>query len=140
MHNVRPDTADSGSSTGKWQKAMVSEYVLSDVEAKALAGASVAGVMTVGKDPEYGMQVAITGSTPNAAGFMHRGYGEAEETGSINFEELGKKINETIDGFIDAAAENMSHTAPNTTGKGSNPSARNSLSPWEFTKRRRYSD
>ena len=87
------------------------------------------------------MQVSITGGTLNAAGFMHRGYGEAEDTRSINFEELGKKVNETIDGFIDAAAENMGHTAPNTTGKGSRPSARNSLSHrGSLTKKRQYSD
>ncbi|MAD89415.1 MAG: hypothetical protein CMK64_06890 [Pseudoalteromonas sp.] len=73
---------------------MVGEYVLSGAEAKALTSASVAGVMTVGKYPEYGMQVSITGGTPNAAGFMHRGYREAKDKGSINFEELGKKLME----------------------------------------------
>lgn len=60
---------------------MVGEYILSSAEAKALTCASVTGVMTVGKDHEYGMQVSITGGTPNADGFMQRGYGEAKDKG-----------------------------------------------------------
>ncbi|MBE0371105.1 RHS repeat domain-containing protein [Pseudoalteromonas aurantia] len=114
--------------TGKWQKAMTGEYVLAGAEAKALAGGSVAGVMTVGKDPEYGVQVSLFGGTPNAAGFMHRGYGEATDIGGVNFKKLGELIDATVDDLIDAAAQPMGQTAPNPTGKGSRPGFRNSLS------------
>ncbi|MBQ4847311.1 hypothetical protein [Pseudoalteromonas sp. MMG005] len=66
--------------------------------------------------------------TPNAAGFIHRGYGDAAKTGDINFEELANTIGETVDGLIDAADQPMGQTAPNPKGKGSRPNFRNSLS------------
>jgi hypothetical protein len=107
---------------------MAGEYVLAGIEAKALAGGSVAGVMTVAKDPEFGVQVSLLGGTPDAAGFMHRGYGEATQIGGIDFNKLGELIDATVDGLIDAAAQPMGSTAPNPTGKGSRPGFKNSLS------------